>query len=240
MKSRMLNRIISILFLLLTFYFSLLTSVESAGYPTLLKNGFIDEVDTGGSQGKTKQDDKVSENKHPFDKLGFHISASLGFCELFHSGDDGDMHKPGFTYKFSGDYWFGDHFGLGIELQFLNLFGSHSNGDFILSNYDEFNYYVSPYIKVGLFTTQNQRLFVNFGFGYGEPRYGKEMGDGPYPNSKRILVKFDLGWGIKIGKNYEAGILIDNKLMEAGSSGGEYGGSALFLLSVSPFIGYVF
>jgi len=171
---------------------------------------------------------------------GLHISASVGFCELFHSGDDGDMHKPGFTYKFSGDYWFGDHFGLGIELQFLNLFGSHSNGDFRLSNHDEFNYYVSPYIKVGLFTTQNQRLFFNFGFGYGEPSYGKDMGDGPYPNSKRILVKFDIGWSIKFCDDYETGIIIDNKLMEAGSPGSEYGGSALFLLSVSPFIGYVF
>ena len=139
---------------------------------------------------------------------GFHLSASLGFSELFHSGDDGTFRKPGLTYKISGDYWFGDHFGLGIEFQFLNLFGS-SYKDLWPGPADEFNFYISPYVKIGLISRQNWNLFFDLGFGGGEAEY---LHNNFTAYTKRIFIKFDLGWSIKIGKNYETGIIIDNKL----------------------------
>ena len=215
----------------------LLTLIAKADYPSLMKNGFIEEVGSEGGNGKTNRNDQVSESKNSSDKVGFHYSASFGFSEEFHHDNGFDMHKPGFNCKLAGDYWFGNHFGLGIEFQLVNLSGNrfYSHGDYWLSYYDESGYYISPYAKFGLITRQNWRIFFDLGLGYGESEYGGED-----PNDERIFVKFALGWSIKINKNCETGIIIDNKLIDAAHSGLAGVGFVLSLFSVSPFIGFVF
>ena len=235
MKSRMVNRIIFILFLLLTTSFLILPSSGYAGYPTLLKNGFIDEVDTGSSQGKTVQEDDAKENKNPPDETSFHLSASVGFTDLTYSGGVVER-KPGLTTKISSDYWISNHFGLGLEFGFHYLFGRGYSADAWYMYYDERNYYFSPYIKLGLLSGANWRIFFDLGLGYGGAKY-----DGDSTYSDRIFVKFALGWSIKISENFETGLTIDNKLMATvGEPEGAFAATGLFLFSVYPFIGYVF
>ena len=54
-----------------------------AGYPSLLKNGFIDEVDSGAGQNKTNQDNKIKEKRRANDKTGkFSIGVAGGYSTL--------------------------------------------------------------------------------------------------------------------------------------------------------------
>jgi len=109
MNPWVLKKLFFALALLFTFHFLLFTSSSFAGYPSLMENDLIDEVDSGDNQGKTNHDDKISGNKNSYDKLGFYCSVAFRFSELFfydrspdslHQNYGGSMHKPGFTYKF--------------------------------------------------------------------------------------------------------------------------------------------
>ena len=264
MKSRTLKRIPLILFLLLTSFFLPFSSLVLASYPTLSKNGFMDNSVTvyyqkdGLMPGQylIAQDTDVLFPKEksfsspisaPITKssksngAGFRLSASLGFCEIFYSNPYADMteEKPGLTYKLSGDYWFGNHLGLGVELIFFNLFGSgYSQNEnrswYILT--DEFNYYISPNIKLSL-ALSSWRLFSDLGIGVGGAEYSQES----VLFSRRLFIKFGLGWSIKIGKNYETGLIIDYKYIGyVPDSTYQTDFINIFLLSASPFIGYVF
>jgi len=240
MKSRMVNRIIFILFLLLTTSFLILPSSGYADYPTLLKNGFIDEVDSGGGPWKANQEDKGKEKKNPYDGTGFRISASVGFSDLTYF-DYKDSKKPGLTTRVSLDNWFGDHFGLGFEFGLYYQFGSGYNYDdwYLIPN--EYGYFLSPYVKFGLLSGNNWKVFFDLGLGFSKSQFAG--GDGNYEYGERIFVKFALGWSIKISKHFETGIIIDCKPILALPEGSEdegTQGNSLFLFSLYPFIGYVF
>jgi hypothetical protein len=230
-----------LLVFIFTFFFLFFTSSVHATYPILLKHKLNGEINSVNDRQEKSQNNKGNEDKNQPDKKGFHISASLGYCELYYFINDVDYsytyRKPGLTYKFSGDYWFGNHFGLGLEFQFHNFFGSSSDKGLFFISRNEFNYYISPYIKLGLISRQNWRIFFDLGLGGG----GSEYSPSSTAYIERIFIKFALGLSIKIGKDYETGIIIDNKLMAtAPDSTTETKGIGLFLFSAYPFIGYVF
>jgi hypothetical protein len=215
--------------------FLLYISPSYAGYPTLLKNNLVDENDTGSDYRKTIKDDKEKENKNIAETTSFNISASVGFSDLTYSGGIVSR-KPGLITKISSDYWISNHFGLGLEFAFHYLFGRGYSADAWYDYYDEKNYYLSPCIKLGLLSGSNWRIFFDLGLGFGGAKYD---GDSTYSN--RIFLKFALGWSIKISKNIQTGLTIDNKLLvTVGEPEGAFAATGLFLFSIYPFIGYVF
>ena len=156
MKSRTLNRIISILFLLLTSYFSLFTSVVyaqdrpfdsasfgraqdrpfdsaqgqllsstiKAGYPTLLKNGFIEEVDSREGQLKTNRNSDVKEQENYFIQKGLHLSLSLGLGIGYHYlSYETSYLKFGPVLEVVTDYWFNDYVAVGMEMGYQYISG---------------------------------------------------------------------------------------------------------------------
>jgi hypothetical protein len=63
MEYRVFKKLFLFFLLLLTFQFSLLTSSAYAGYPSLMKNGFIEEVGSGDDNNKASHADHTQTQK---------------------------------------------------------------------------------------------------------------------------------------------------------------------------------
>ncbi|MCX5858925.1 MAG: outer membrane beta-barrel protein [Proteobacteria bacterium] len=247
MKSRVLKKLFLFLALLFTFYFSsfayaqdkLFTSSKHAGYLTLLKNGFIDEVDSGGDKGKVNQNNGEKDKNKFYHQKKFHISASIGFCEGANSTTNISVgpanYIPGSIFSLLIDYLLNDFVGLGIEGGYHNLYGTEGMDP---TKLDENNFFLSPYFKILMPQSSDWGYFLNFGVGLFMENSGFDEQDSDF----RLSFQVGLGINYKITNNFESGLMLDYRFMKATWSAGydSIPKGWFYLISVSPFIGYVF
>ena len=229
------NKFILIFILIITLQIFLLTPSGYAEYPTLLKNKFFDEVGSNGDgQGKVNKND-TGEKEKPFtlDQNRFLMSVSVGFDEGFNYQDSYNnftFRKSGFSPKLLIDYWFNDVFAFGFETGGLYFSQYKEYSDYVYSS--EYNFFIMPNIKIGIPYISNWRLFLLLGGGLYLNYY-----DGRSASDTGYLLNIGFGGHIAITDHYELGLIIENMFAKVGS----YDlAQDLYILSISPYIGYIF
>jgi hypothetical protein len=240
MKSRVLKKLFLFLALLLTFHFLLFTRSSFADYPTLLKNGFIEEVDSSGDQGEVNQIVNGTEKKPLSSKKGFHILlAPFGVSK----GIDKDKRQEGFISRIFFGYWFNDRLGLGLEGGRNQVFCYNVDGFRMI----EVDYFISPEIKIGIISRSKLGVFLDLGVGIFWATDPSVYWGPDFPSERRTSFNLGLGFYYRINRFFETGIIIDLKMMDAYLQQSTLYGTEwrpdyglFYLTSFSPFIGLAF
>ncbi|MDD5224363.1 MAG: hypothetical protein PHE84_10245 [bacterium] len=208
MKSRLLLGVVALV-LPLAFY---CTDLHAGGYPGLLKNGLIDEVDSGDIQVKDKQDNQINEKDKVINKTGkFSVGVEGGYSRLFCYRCY--LRRDTAVFGVNGGYWINNRVLVGLDfLYHIPYKNTDQDGgpDVGLIS-------IVPEVKVRILKGIIKPT-LGFGFGAVISYYPENSYD--YGNDVTYLLNFSGGVDLSIKEFFSAGTNLTYNIVDWSSEDG--------------------